>query len=516
MSAAAKRDLVGLSLIGLTFYVLAIRFNLFEGMVRFYEEHEAWQIDEIALAVTATSLGLIVFSMRRMREAMREVTLRLAAEEQTRAMATHDPLTGLPNRRKLQHDLEQALKSARAGGSVGVALVDLDRFKPVNDLFGHAVGDELLIALAAILMREAGPRGFAARIGGDEFVIVWTELQDADDLISKLTRLSQCLEAPVAINDNQITVGASIGVSLAHAAQSGKEALRRADIALFRVKDEGRGGFAFFDDSMDAKVQERHAMEREIRSAMARNTIEPYYQALVHLESGKAYGYEVLARLYREDGEIIAPDSFIPLTEEIGLIGDMTLNLLRKGCADVRDWPGAPLLSINISPVQMRDTHLAQKVLRVLLETGFPPQRLQVEITENALIADLEQARVLLTSLRNQGVLIALDDFGTGYSSLRHLRELPFDNLKIDRSFVQSMETSTESETIVHTILDLAANLGLAVTAEGIETAFSAEHLKALGCANGQGFLFGKPTGAAHIRQGFAAAGDKAGQKRIA
>jgi EAL domain-containing protein (putative c-di-GMP-specific phosphodiesterase class I) len=238
-------------------------------------------------------------------------------------------------------------------------------------------------------------------------------------------------------------------------------------------------------------------LEHDLRAALRCGEIVPYFQPLVRLQGGAISGYEILARWPRGGGVFTPPDKFIPLAEETGLIGELTFSLLRVACLETLHWAGAPLLSLNISPLQLRDPLLAQKLLKTLTECGFPPGRLEIEVTENALVANYEEARSMLVSLKNLGMHIALDDFGTGYSSLRHLRELPFDVLKIDRSFVADMMASTEARAIVRTIIDLAKNLGLEVTAEGIETANLAAELREMGCNLGQGFHFGHAAPAA-------------------
>jgi len=285
-----------------------------------------------------------------------------------------------------------------------------------------------------------------------------------------------------------------LGVALAPV--DGEEAnllLRRADAALYRAKEEGRGRFAFFEAGMDARALERAALEQELRLAVRNDEIAPFFQPLVQLESGDVTGYEILARWSHAKRGLVAPDQFIKIAEETGLIGELTFNVLRRACIEALDWPQTPRLSLNIAPSQLRDAALPQKLLKVLTECGFPPARLEIEITEDALVADFDGARRLLSSLKNLGMRIALDDFGTGYSSLRHLRELPFDVLKIDRSFISDMTGSAEALSIVKTIVQLAKSLGLGVTAEGIETSEQALELAAIGCDRGQGFLLGRP-----------------------
>jgi diguanylate cyclase len=453
----------------------------------------AQALDENMLAVTvavgaaaALLIGVVLaFADRRI------AATELAAAKQAAEMALHDALTGLPNRRCLLERMRAMLEAP--GARLAVAAVDLDRFKPVNDLYGHAVGDELLVQVARLLAEEAGSDSIVARLGGDEFVLV-TAYESEDQLIRKLSNLCAKFAQPIKLARNQVTVGATMGIAIAPA--DGSEAdllLRRADVALYRAKAEGRGRFAFFEAGMDARVHERAALEQELRAAVANDEIVPYFQALVHLETGEVAGYEILVRWPHAVRGLVMPSEFIPIAVETGLIGELTFNVLRRACRETLNWPGAPRISLNIAPVQLQDPQLPQKLLQVLAECGFPPARLEIEVTEDALVGDYEAARLVLVSLKNVGVRISLDDFGTGYSSLRHLRDLPFDVLKIDRSFISSMGDSAEALSIVKTIVQLAKSLGLGVTAEGIETEAQASELQTLGCERGQGFLLGRP-----------------------
>ena len=420
----------------------------------------------------------------------RLVASELAGAKRASDMARHDSLTGLPNRRLLFEIFADWL-SARA--EFAVIAIDLDHFKPVNDLYGHGAGDDVLKQISVLLRQQVGQDGFAARVGGDEFVVL---LRYRDDvaLDYRVAALLAAFHKPLRINGNAAVVGATIGVAIAP--RDGVEAdvlLRRADVALYASKAQGRGSCGFFEPGMDAALAERAALERDLRTAVNNDEIIPYFQPLVSLRAESPPAYEILARWPHATRGLVPPEVFIPVAEEAGLIGDLTLNLLRRACSQALMLPGAPQIALNIAPIQLQDGALVQKLLRILTECGFPPQRLEVEITEDALVADIEAARALLQSLRNLGVRIALDDFGTGYSSLRHLRELPFDTLKIDRSFVEAMTESDEALTIVKAIIQLAKSLGLSVTAEGIETEAQAVTLRALGCQRGQGFLFGRP-----------------------
>jgi diguanylate cyclase (GGDEF)-like protein len=498
----AQRDFAALCIFIVLAYLVSVQLDLFDTLHTFSAEHEDWELDEIFAGAIVSTIGLFLYGLSRARATVRELSKRVAAEEHAKEMAMHDALTGLPNRRHLGVALEAFVAKANSAEPLAVVAVDLDRFKPVNDLYGHAVGDQLLVKIAELLRREAGDDGFAARLGGDEFILVLPD-QTEEQLLSKLTALIAAFDAPFKLLGHEVSVGATLGVVMAPTDGLDAETLmRRADVALYRGKDDGRGRFAFFEAGMDERVHDRAALENDLRIAIRSDVVEPHFQALVQLSSGEILGYEILARWRHTERGLIPPDQFIPIAEETGLIGELTMSLLRRACREALPWAGAPRISLNISPVQLKDAALPQKLLKVLAECGFPPQRLEIEITEDALVTDFDEARAILISLKNQGVHIALDDFGTGYSSLRHLRELPFDVLKIDRSFVQSMSESEDACTMIRTIVSLAKNLGLGVTAEGIETIEDAAVLQALGCELGQGYLYGRPAAGADIAEG--------------
>lgn len=441
----------------------------------------------VALVTAAALLAAMVMALADRRVAATE----LAAAKQAAAMALHDALTGLSNRRHLHVLLTEMLSRQQR---LAIVVIDLDRFKPVNDLYGHAVGDELLVVIAKLLTEEASDAGIAARVGGDEFVLV-LGCDDDEALLSRLSTMVATFDTPIRLSGHEVSVGATLGVALAPTDGDTPDVLlRRADAALYRAKEEGRGRFAFFETGMDARALERAVLEQDLRAAVRNDEIIPHFQPLVQLESGEVAGYEILARWSDVKRGAVAPAQFIPVAEETGLISELTFKLLRRACTEALDWPGRPRLSLNIAPSQLRDGALPQKLLQVLTECGFPPARLEIEITEDALVSDFAGARLLLLSLKNLGMRIALDDFGTGYSSLKHLRELPFDVLKIDQSFVSDMAKSSEALSIVKTIVQLAKSLGLGVTAEGVETSQQAEELTAIGCDRGQGFLLGRPT----------------------
>ena len=421
-----------------------------------------------------------------------EISEREAAEARAQSLARHDPLTGLANRRHFLEELDRRLRLI-GGESCAFALlfVDLDRFKPINDVHGHAIGDQLLQVIATRLSSCLRDDSFAARLGGDEFAVLLEDAKDREGVAAAARRVLHELSAPILVNGLKLAVGASIGIALCP--EDGRDAadlLQRGDAAMLRAKED-RGAYKFFDSSIDEELKWKAALETELRSAIPNGDIVPYFQPVVRLDTGALAGFEVLARWPHAQRGMISPTQFIPVAEEAGLVDAMFWALLAQACRKSLDAPGEFMLAVNISPSQVRDQWFPEKVLRTLRETGFPAQRLEIEVTESAMIGDMERAKRSLMSLKNQGVKIALDDFGTGYSSLFLLRALPIDKLKIDRSFVMSLTGDRENATIVRALVGLGVALGLEVTAEGVEDGPTAEALTAMGCEFAQGYLFG-------------------------
>lgn len=478
-------------------FFLSAELDIFEEFYTFSEAHEAWELDEIFMVLINLTIacGLFYFKMyRRMRAEMRE---RLQAEQSLQELAMNDALTGLANRRHFNERLQEAVsETSRSNLSFAVLMIDLDRFKPVNDLYGHAVGDRLLQAIAERVGELIRAHDCFARLGGDEFALLARiHDQKQDDPARLATRILKALEAPFEIDDITCRIGASIGIAVSHGDETGDKLLNNADLALYSAKDAGRGAYRFFEVDMNQKIVERAKLELHLRQAIQLDEIRPYFQPFINFSTGRHEGYEILARWTHEIEGEIEPSVFIPIAEDTGLIGDLTLHMLRQACLEAADWPDKGIyLSLNVSPVQLRDPELSDKFMRVLNEVGFTPSRLEVEVTENSLIQDIDAARDVLRKLKDCGMRIALDDFGTGYSSLHHLQELPFDKLKIDKSFVLSMSDTEDSRKIVDAMISLGRSLGLETTAEGVETEEVARQLRELGCTVGQGFLFGRPT----------------------
>ena len=422
-----------------------------------------------------------------------------AAHRLADSLARHDALTGLPNRRMVGSNIDGAIaRHARHGGAAcGVLLLDLNRFKPVNDIYGHGAGDKVLCEVAARLTELVREGEMAARLGGDEFAVVMAFEPGGDGPMRLARRIIAAIAKPIAFDGITVTVGASVGIALAPGDGADAESLMHAaDLAMFRAKREGRGSFSFFEPEMESQLRARADRESRIRQAIAGGEVRPHYQALFDLRQDRLLGFEILARWY--DGpDVIPPDAFIPLVEDSNLMPELTASMLRQACRDARDWPSDLTLALNVTPGQMSDLRLPDLLFGILDAEGFPPGRLEVEVTESALMGDVTAARTVIGRLRQCGIRISLDDFGTGYSSLNHLRDLKFDKIKIDRSFVQSLFQNQESATIVETIIGLGRNLNMSTIAEGIEDARHLAAVMAFGCEYGQGYHFSKPLSAA-------------------
>ncbi|MGY2732456.1 putative bifunctional diguanylate cyclase/phosphodiesterase [Sphingomonas sp. UYP23] len=460
--------------------------------------------DQTLVIALLLNVALILFGWRRHRELANEVTIRTAAEERAQMLAAKDPLTGFLNRRSLAEEgAAMFVRAQTRNKAMALLMLDLDHFKMVNDMHGHAIGDALLQQVALQIADAIPGVALTARFGGDEFACAFlfdsahpaTVERIAEKLVSQLAQ-------PFYIEGLQLHISVSVGIARSDFDCPSIDALMRsADIAMYAAKNSGRNRFAWFDLSMERELQARNELEVGLRNAIPRQEIVPYFEQQIDLTTGRLSGFEVLARWDHPTRGLIVPDAFIPIAEETGMIADLSLSLMRQAFLAAKDWDAGLSLSVNISPSQLRDAWLAQKIIKVLTETGFPPSRLEIEITETALFDNLPLAQSIVGSLKNQGIRLALDDFGTGYSSLAHLRALPFDRIKIDKSFIMSMSDNTESAAIVTAITRLGDSLNLPITAEGIEELAVEERLRGLGCGKGQGYLYGRPTSIANTRR---------------
>lgn len=423
------------------------------------------------------------------------------AELAAQKLAYQDPLTGLSNRRALGEYLDAFLDRPGSRNELYLLTLDLDLFKGVNDAYGHGAGDRLLKAVSKRLRTLVEPAGHAYRLGGDEFAVTLEVQGSGVEFANALAeQLVQQMATPFHVDRFSHYISASIGISCFPTDASSREGLmQHADIAMYDAKSLGRSVHRFFDPGMGAALAVRAGLEREMRADFGTEAFRPHYQPIVELSSGRTIGFEMLARWHRADGTTVEPGRFVPIIEECGLIGDLMLQLLDQLCRDAAGWPADLTVAINVSPIQFRDRHLADKILEVLARRDFPAKRLCLEITENALISDPAAAQRIIDALKNEGVSLALDDFGTGFSSIHHLRMLPFDKLKVDRSFVVNVDTDPDCRGMFLAIAQLAQSLHLSVVAEGVESASVRDALHALGCDEAQGYLLGVPLSASEV-----------------
>jgi diguanylate cyclase (GGDEF)-like protein/PAS domain S-box-containing protein len=427
--------------------------------------------------------------------AVRDLRERAAAEAKMRFLAHHDGLTGLPNRLTFDERLTAELqRHRRKDDTFGVLYLDLDRFKPVNDTFGHAAGDLVLQTVVARIKAALGEGDFLARLGGDEFAVICLSVSRPADIARLCERVLAGVSPEIEVEGHAATVGVSIGIALYP--EDGETAAlleRNADVALYQAKSEGRGAYRFFEASLGAKLREREALELDLRRAMTRGELSVAYQPQVSTHTREVFGFEALVRWTSPTRGAVPPHVFVPLAEEAGLIGAIGDWVLREACGQAARWRTPLQIAVNVSGVQLRSAALSRRVEDILLEVGLAPDRLELEITETALIEDFDRALRTLRELKALGVKVAMDDFGTGYSSLSNLRAFPFDKIKIDRSFVRDVHENGDGATIVRAIVGLCHGLGLAVLAEGVETVEELQFLDEENCPQAQGFLFGYP-----------------------
>lgn len=424
-----------------------------------------------------------------------DVTEEVEARRRIEFLSQHDALTGLPNRTRLQAFLEGKFKALSSLEQPLVMLsLDLDRFKPVNDLLGHAAGDRVLNEVSARLADCVRHGDLVARIGGDEFVLILTDAGTQDEVEALCKRLIESIERTIRIDEQEVFVSASIGIAIAPTdTREATELLRYADIALYEAKAAGRNTWRFYSGDMNARIIERRRLESDLRYAIKHGELRLHFQPRYRIADGQMVGAEALVRWQHPVRGLIAPDTFIPIAEESGLILALSDWVLETACARAAQWPEHLFVSVNLSPTEFKRGNLVERARQALATSGINPARVELEITESVMLDDTDGALEVMHTLKHLGLRIAMDDFGTGYSSLSYLRAFPFDGLKIDRSFLTRLEESDDDKAIIQAIVGLGRALALTVTAEGIETAEHLALLKSVACEEGQGYFLSRP-----------------------
>lgn len=485
-------DAAILSAVGIAAWTFIQRTETCTRFFAYVAAHPETEYDSIILAGMFSALGFLAFAFRRWHEASR-------AERRFRKLAYRDVLTELPNRRAFIDALEQA---AAGEYPFTCLLLDLDKFKQVNDLRGHTVGDKLLQRVSEQLRGFVTPDVLLAPIGGDEFGMLVTD--KSDSAVDLAQRIAEGVGEPMLLEDHAVQTSLSVGVARfpGDSTEPGS-LLRKADIALYSAKACGRGLIKVFNQTMEEKDRRWAAVAEALRNAIPRGEVVPFYQPVVELVSGEIVGFEVLSRWESATLGPVAPSEFIPIAVEAGLISSLSYAVLEHACTDAALWPIPLRLSFNIAPHQFSDPLLHLQLLAILSKTGLAPSRLEIELTEDALLVNDQSVALDLNLMKDQGITLALDDFGTGYSSLHHLRMLPFDKVKIDRSYIDRIESCPKSKRMVEAIINFTQLLGIPVLAEGVETSGQARILSELDCDLAQGWLYGKAVSGSAVNEHF-------------
>ncbi len=494
-------DIAVIVLISVPVLVFLVYIESFERLSDFSRAHESWELDELFTAFMVASLGLLFLLVRRTRSLRKEIASRHEAERLAQALARQDALTGLANRRYFEEECERRLTRARRQSDrFALLFIDLDRFKQINDNLGHEAGDRLLQVVSDRLKKGVRPEDFVGRLGGDEFAVLMHDGGGEDTAEHVAARLLADVSRPVMLLGREITPSVSIGIAYYPKDGASRDALlRRADTAMYRAKEEGRRRIVSFSDDMDGGSEAEHMLKLDLADALSSGQVVPYYQLISSCHAGDVVLIEVLARWKHPKLGVLSAGDFIPHAEAAGLIPQLFETVLKQACKDAHQWPASTAIAVNVTPHQLCDPRFAKDVLDILRQAHFPPSRLELEVTEDALVVDLDTTRNNILRLKAEGIRVALDDFGTGYSSLRQLRELPFDRIKIDRSFISGVGTDPQSDEIVASTIKLCRALGLKTVAEGIEDKAQMDWICHLGADAVQGYFNAMPVSAEEL-----------------
>lgn len=455
------------------------------------------------IATFMLNIALLLFAWRRSSQLRQSFTERDSLEKRAIELAYVDEVTGLYNRRYLKETFSYLY--SRSDADYVLLLIDLDHFKKVNDLYGHEAGDELLSVVANRLRKTCSKDAICVRLGGDEFAILLSgEYSNHDAAKEIATRLVEQLKLPAELSKGEIQIGGSVGILHSDGGQRTlPELLRGADLAMYEAKRNGGNCWIEFDQQMEKEQARRNRLEAEMRAGLAKGEFTPFFQPIIDLSSGELRGFEVLARWHHPARGLMEPAEFLEIAKTNGLISELSLAVMKDALTIARQWPSQLKLAVNVAPVQFEDPLLAARIVDILSSTGFPAERLELEVAESSLIADHTFALTTIRSLKNLGIGIVVDDFGTGYASVTQMQKLPFDRLKIDRSFIEAMRADTDSETLVKAIASLGRGLSVPVSVEGVETESVQDKLLGLGCIDAQGWLYAKALSAEEVEMGF-------------
>ncbi|QRG06378.1 EAL domain-containing protein [Xanthobacter dioxanivorans] len=487
-------------LVSVCIWIILVSIDFSERIFSLNRTYESLHLDEIYSGFVVATFALIAILVVHERRLRAEIAERRYAEKAARDAAHFDALTGIANRALFQQEFGQALKRAEQSQTrLALLVIDIDQFSTVNDMWGYSAGDEILYLAATRLRTCLQGEDFVARLGSDEFSMLFPMLSEEPDKLFRLaTRVLNILHEPFVYQDKQVKITASIGISkFPRDGVTETVLLQCAETAMWQAKAAGKDRYALYDPTLDERRRARLAMEADLHDGFERGEIIAHYQPLVDLASRRIMGFEALARWNHPTRGLLGAPAFIPIAEDAGLVDTLFTAMLRRVCEDTREWPAEFTVAINLSPMQLLDPQLPRRILDLLSAMQVPPQRIELEITETALVQDFEAARRSMSALRAEGVCMSLDDFGTGFSSLRHLYELPIDKIKIDRSFTAHIVDDPQCRKIVASMLGLGRSLELVTVAEGVETPEEADWLRGQGCSLGQGYLFARPMSAA-------------------
>lgn len=504
-SSAPLRAMLAIGLIGFCAWLLLIVLSGHKPLCDWFHHMLPWlSWDALLLGVLIMGWCGLAYGVHRGRHIKQEIRAQCAAEYRAKQLSTHDALTLLPQRQALEDHFESICHQEEP---LWVVTMDLDGFKAINVLHGHQTGDRLLQEVARRLLASLPPQDLACRVGNDEFVLLVRSVTCREALEALVQRLADNLVEPIVLGEPEVCISASYGAACYPLdGQEFSQLLRRADLALLQGRQLRRGGLRFFDPQADQAVEEHTLTVQMVREAIQKDYLNVVYQPIMNLDGLSIVGCEALVRLEHPEKGPINPLTLIQVAEENGLIMALTSTLLERCCREALGWPQTVYLSFNLSAIDLRDENLPQRVTNILMKTGLPAKRLELEVTETSLVQDIELARDSLQQLRQLGIRISIDDFGTGYSSLAQISRFNFDKLKVDRAFVQGMQDSNKDTCIVQLILSLSQGLGMAVVAEGIESAQQLQWLQRMGCQYGQGYHFSRPVALAQLGKLFESA----------